>query len=434
MPTGTDSGFGPPASVQLSAIRVAAVMVVERIEQTPDMVALSSGAWNDSVLVERIGQAVIDAANALREKGEIGQQLDLQGVIQNAREELLGLGPLGSLLDDDDVVEIHVHRYSWVSTVRTKGPRRVETPFASALSLERTIKRLCAVSGAPVGPAETVVERQIHSGSVKLVAVFPPVSCTGPVATLHVSRPATFTLEDHVRAGTMSRSMATFLGQAIAGHVNILVTAAPGADGRNMLAALLSAVRPNDHVVVARDAGGEVAIPRSGTCLLTPSTRPGADAVHTAARLAPDSLFVADCDGLALSEVLNVVAAGGEGIVAFMCAPTLRHAFARAVPEIVALRPGLSIDAVREWLSSSFDIAVEVVRMRDGRSRVSRIAEPVGVEGGVVALRDIYSFTVERTAAGGSVEGSFHPTGVVPVIGDSLHARGVGFDSGLFQR
>jgi pilus assembly protein CpaF len=94
----------------------------------------------------------------------------------------------------------------------------------------------------------------------------------------------------------------------------------------------------------------------------------------------------------------------------------------------------LPIESVREWLSASFDLAIEVVRLRDGRSRVARIAEPAGVEGNIIAMRDIFTFSVERTASGGTVEGSFHPTGVVPKVADNLQARGVPIDPNLFRR
>ena len=49
-------------------------------------------------------------------------------------------------------------------------------------------------------------------------------------------------------------------------------------------------------------------------------------------------------------------------------------------------------------------------------------------------LRDIFTFTVERTAAGGTVEGSFQPTGVVPRIAEDLVSRGVPLDLGIFKR
>jgi pilus assembly protein CpaF len=76
---------------------------------------------------------------------------------------------------------------------------------------------------------------------------------------------------------------------------------------------------------------------------------------------------------------------------------------------------------------------IEIARLRDGRHRVLRVAE-LELEGNRVAVRDIFTFAVERTAAGGAVEGSFHPTGVVPGIVEDLAARGIQIDASIFKR
>jgi pilus assembly protein CpaF len=99
----------------------------------------------------------------------------------------------------------------------------------------------------------------------------------------------------------------------------------------------------------------------------------------------------------------------------------------------MAARPGLTPEAARSWLLGSFELAVEVARLRDGRYRVMRVAELYGSNGGILG-RDIFTFLVERTAAGGAIEGSFGPTGVVPRIADELAARGGAFDASLFKR
>lgn len=427
-------GFGSPESVQIPAQRIAAVTLVNRIEEAVDLQPINDGSEPAKTILDRIERALRDTAASLRSSGEIAPQADVESIVREARDEILGLGPLQALLEDEDVLEIHVHRHSWVSTIRASGPRRAEIPFATEASLDRMLRRLCARAGTPVHEGEATVERQVQPGNATLVAAFAPVSGTGPVATLRKCAPVSQTLEDLVRAGTMSRAMASFLGHAVAGHVNILITVASGADGRSMIASLLSAVRPDEHVVVAHDSSCQFVLPRNGTSIRTQGSQQGAEAVRAASHLGPDCLFVTNCEGLIASEVLDAVAGGSDGVVAMMRAPTLRHAFARAVPEIAALRAGLPIEAVREWLNASFDVAIELVRLRDGRSRVARISEPAGVEGNAIGVRDIFTFTVERTASGGAVEGSFHPTGVVPKIAENLQACGLGLDPALFRR
>jgi pilus assembly protein CpaF len=101
---------------------------------------------------------------------------------------------------------------------------------------------------------------------------------------------------------------------------------------------------------------------------------------------------------------------------------------------MAATRKGITVDVAREWLASAFDLVVEVGRLRDGRQRVTRVAEFAQAGPNALELREIFNFTVERTAAGGLVEGSFNATGVVPRLADDLTARGVAIDRSIFKR
>jgi pilus assembly protein CpaF len=93
-----------------------------------------------------------------------------------------------------------------------------------------------------------------------------------------------------------------------------------------------------------------------------------------------------------------------------------------------------SISTVREMVAGSFEIVVEVARLRDDRHRVLRVAELAGTQGEDFELLDIFTFVADRTAAGGLIEGSFVPATNVPPVAELLRLRGVAMDSSLFSR
>ena len=84
-------------------------------------------------------------------------------------------------------------------------------------------------------------------------------------------------------------------------------------------------------------------------------------------------------------------------------------------------------------MATSFELAIEIAQLRDGRRRVMRIAEFQASDAGLIG-RDVFTFVVERTALGGTVEGSFVATGHVPRIAEDLGARGSPLDSAIFRR
>jgi pilus assembly protein CpaF len=65
---------------------------------------------------------------------------------------------------------------------------------------------------------------------------------------------------------------------------------------------------------------------------------------------------------------------------------------------------------------------------------VLRIAEVVGTSGDSVVTNDIFTFVVDRTVAGGAIEGTFTPSGTVPRLAETLKARGTPLESALFAR
>ena len=156
--------------------------------------------------------------------------------------------------------------------------------------------------------------------------------------------------------------------------------------------------------------------------------------IRTASQLRPDALFVSACHGDVALSLLDCIGEGVQGLVACIRAPSLRQGLARLVAQVANQTTMPNVAVVREWINASFDIAIEVVRLRDGRTRVAKIAELAGLEGDVIAMRDVFDFSVERIAAGGAIEGSFHPSGLMPRVAEQLQARGIVTDAALFRR
>jgi len=105
------------------------------------------------------------------------------------------------------------------------------------------------------------------------------------------------------------------------------------------------------------------------------------------------------------------------------------------LPGVVAAeRPQIRIAAARELVVNAFEIVVEVARLRDDRHRVLRIAEITPSANEDIQTQDIFTFVMDRTAAGGAIEGTFAPSGVVPQVVDTLRSRGTAVESSIFSR
>jgi len=128
--------------------------------------------------------------------------------------------------------------------------------------------------------------------------------------------------------------------------------------------------------------------------------------------------------------VVGAISDGADGLVVSRAASSLRRGLLRIISE---LRPRYA-DGAAEVLAGAFEIVIEVARLRDDRHRVLRVAEILGADGGELDLSDVFSFTIDRTASGGLIEGSFVPASAMPAIADAMRTRGAPIDGSQFTR
>jgi pilus assembly protein CpaF len=418
----------PRETPQQAARRLALITLVDRVADVVDLSPLKQSAAVDESLSQQIDRAVREQAKAMREEGEAPEGTDLELLARDALRELVGLGPIGPLLEDEETFEIHVARPDYVLALKNGQPTLADPSFTSEDALGRVVVRLAHQAGEPWREGEHVIERRLARGA-HMVAIAPPAASTW-VLTVRKRRRVESSLEEMVRTGGLSRPIAGFLEACLAARANVLVVGSGPGVVSATLGALASAVPVGERVAVLQDAddiaiGQAQVIPLS----LTDHGSRGEESVRAAARLGVDRLVVASLGGLVAAATIDAIGEGSEGVLAGVGAPSLRHALARLASQIALARPGGSIEAAREAVGESFDLALEVVRAADGRNRVLRIAELSGSDAKGVVSRDLFVLSADGTG-----EGAYVPTGTVPRLMGDFAARGVKVDGNLFKR
>ena len=418
----------PRQTSQQAARRLALITLVDRVADVADLAALKVSPVVSEALTQEIDRAVRDQAKAMREEGEVPEGSDLELLARDALRELVGLGPLGAILEDDETLEIHVTRPDYVLTIKNGQSTLADPSFTSEDALARVVARLAHQSGEPQREGEHVIERRLARG-VQMVAVAPPESASW-VLTLRKRRRVETSLEDLVRAATLSRTVATFLEACLAARANVLVVGAGAGAVSTTLAALASAISAGERVAVLQDAE-EIVVAHAHVIPLSMGDHGarGEQAVRAACSLGVDRLVVVSLAGSVAAAIVDAIGEGAEGVLAGLGAPSLRHGLARLAAQVALTRPGASIEAAREVAGESFDVVVEVVRAADGRFRVLRVAELAGSESKGIATRDLFV-----SSADGTGDGAYTATGTVPRFASEFAARGVKLDPNLFKR
>jgi len=415
---------------QHRAYRNAVASVVSRTLSHIDAQELERGI--DEATRSRIERVIDERIQELRSQGELAADVEVARVTNDVRAELLELGPLGPLLVDSAVSEVVATRFDTLTAVRAGRHVAIEPGFSSEESLRRVVRRMCRAAGAPLDGESGAVERRLRDGS-RLSAV---IGASAPAGLLVIQKPRRVgaTLEELVRSGTISRAIATFLGQCVAARVNILVVG-PRDPGTSAIVGAL-ATAANDARLVLLSELDDVAPADELATRLRPAPRPQetAHALRIAARVPGSRLIVEMTSAEVAAALADAVGDGSNGVVATLHAPSIRRALSRLSGDFASGHTGTPPSAAREWVSATFDVVVEVGRLRDTRLRVLRVCEIGGVNDDEVSVQEIFAFAAERTAAGGAVEGSFNPSGHMPRIAEELATRGFALDTSLFTR
>jgi pilus assembly protein CpaF len=406
--------------------RLALITLVDRVADVIDLAPLKQSPTLDDQMTQLIDRTVREQAKAMRDEGEAPEGIDLELLVRDALREFVGLGPIGPLLEDEECTEIQCMRHDYVLAARGGQAVLADASFTSEEALYRTIARLAHQSGEAWRPGELVLERRLARGAT-MVAIVPPAA-SASVLVVRKRRRVDMSLEELVRSGALSRPMATFLDHCLSARANVLVC---GTQGASLLLAALASSGPSGDRIAVLQENEELTIQQSQvvSLALPDHKHRGEEAMRAAARLRPERIVVTSMAGNVAAATLDVIAEGCEGVIAAVPAPSLRQALSRLVAQLCIARPGVGIDAARELVGESFDVAVEVARLPDGRIRIQRIAELGGSDAKGVAVRDLFT-----TSAEGPGDGGFVASGVVPRFVNDFAARGVKVDANLFKR
>lgn len=353
---------------------------------------------SDELLAALVGDAV-------HQEGTLLGPSALATAVREVRAVLFGAGPLQRWLDDPLVTDVLVNGPADVWVERAGRLVRTDADLGSVADVRDLAVRLAASGGRRLDDATATVDARLPDGT-RLHAVLPPLAGSCTVLSLRVLRRQPFTLDELVDRGTLAPAVAPLLQALVHRRANLLLSGPTGSGKTTLLAALLTAVPPDQRIVVVEEAG-ELWPDHPHVVHLTTRNAnvDGAGAVdlarlvREALRMRPDRLVLGEARGAEIREVLAALNTGHEGGCATLHANTAADVPARL--EAMAALAGMSRDALAAQAVSAVDAVLHL--RRAGPDRAQRRLSEVGV----VRRADDGSLVVEtavRCSGGGAVE------------------------------
>jgi pilus assembly protein CpaF len=351
--------------------------------------------------------------------------------------EILGLGPLQTLLEDDTITEVMVNGSKNIYIERKGKIHRVPVTFENNDHVMRIIDRIVAPLGRRIDESSPYVDARLPDGS-RVNAVIPPISLVGPVLTIRKFSRNPITVEQLIQFGSVTQEGIQFLKACVEARLNVVISGGTGS-GKTTLLNVLSGFIPSDERIVTIENAAELQLRQEH--VVTLESRPPniegrgeitiRDLVVNSLRMRPDRIIVGEIRDEAALDMLQAMNTGHDGSMTTLHSNSPRDTLARL--ETMTLMAGMDLPsrAIREQVASAIDVICHQERMRDGTRKITNITEISGMEGEVITMTDIFVF--EQTGIeNGQIQGRLRPTGLRPKFMDKLEAAGINLPPSIF--
>mgnify|MGYP000701725955 CR=1 FL=1 len=374
--------------------------------------------------------------------GEMNLPINLSArlrLIKLINDEVLGLGPLETLLADPTISDILVNSYDRVYVERHGKLQEVEVKFHSNAHLLNIIDRIVSSVGRRIDESSPMVDARLLDGS-RVNAIIPPLALDGPSLSIRRFSVDKLKAEQLIALNSITKDMITVLEGAVKGKLNVLVSGGTGS-GKTTLLNLLSGYIPEDERIVTIEDSAELQLQQRHTVRL--ETRPAniegrgeisqRDLVKNCLRMRPDRIVIGEVRGGEALDMLSAMNTGHEGSLTTLHANSPRDALGRLEYMVCMAGFDVPVSNIRTQIASAIDIVVQLERQEDGRRRVTSIQEINGMEGNVITMSEIYSFAREGRDRDGNILGQFKATGVIPNFHSKLKTNGIDLPVELFD-
>ena len=334
--------------------------------------------------------------------------------------DILGLGPLEPLLEDDSINDIMVNGPDKTFVERRGKIVLSNVRFRDTAHLISICQRIASSIGRRIDESSPMVDARLKDGS-RVNIVFPPLALDGPYMSIRKFGRKAVDFAQLIEWKALTPPVARILEIAAKGRLNVVISGGTGAGKTTLMNALSRLIDVAERVVTVEDAA-ELQFQQPHVVRL--ETRPISlegrgeitqrDLVRNALRMRPDRIIIGEVRGAEAFDMLQAMNTGHDGSMSTIHANTTRDALTRIENMVQMGNMGLPSRAIRTQIVGSIDLIVQVERHRDGGRRVTQVSEVCGMEGETITMNDIFQFEVKGEGADGRLFGDYKVSRLPP--------------------
>jgi pilus assembly protein CpaF len=391
---------------------------------------------NDAASVRRALEQIF--VETLQEERLPMSRSDRNSLFEQIVADVLGYGPIEPLLKDETVTEILVNGADQIYIERNGILEETDITFRDNQEVMHVIDRIVTPLGRRIDESSPMVDARLPDGS-RVNIIIPPLALDGPSISIRKFAKAVFSAEDLIKVGTVTQEIIDFLSACVQARLNIVISGGTST-GKTTLLNVLSNFLPNTDRIITIEDSAELQLNKRHVVRLEsrPPNVEGKGAVHirqlviNALRMRPDRIVVGEVRGGEALDMLQAMNTGHDGSLTTAHSNTPRDTLHRVATMALMAGMELPLVAIREQISSAFNLIVHLDRLADGTRKIVKVSEVQGMEGEVIVMQDIFEF-VQTGVHGAKVEGYFTATGVRPQFMDKIETAGIQVPPTIFN-
>ena len=368
-------------------------------------------------LTDRVRGLVTEVIN--NERLPLDRQ-EQETVTADVVNDLVGFGPLESLLQDDTVSDILVNGARQIYVERRGRLELTELQFRDDRHVVYLAQRIAASVGRHVDEASPMLDARLADGS-RVNVILAPAVVNGPTISIRKFNHTLINFARMIELGSISPALGRVLEIAAHCRLNILISGGAGSGKTTLLNALSSFIDERERVVTIEDTAElQLQQPHVRRLENRPPDTEGKgeitqrDLMRNALRMRPDRIVVGEVRGPEAFDMLQAMNTGHRGSMSTLHANSTRDALVRLENMVLIANPYMPLRAIRSQIVSALDLVLQVERLHDGSRRVTELSEVVSMEEDIITLSSLFTFEYEDVSADGAVRGAFVAGGVRP--------------------
>jgi pilus assembly protein CpaF len=362
-----------------------------------------------------------------------------ENLISDIQHEVMGLGPLEPLVQDQTVNDILVNRADQIYVERAGKLQLTDVKFRDEAHLRKIIEKIVSAVGRRIDESSPMVDARLLDGS-RVNAIIPPLALNGSSLSIRKFSKDKLQISDLVEKRSITPEIAELLRGIVEARLNVLISGGTGC-GKTTILNILSGFIPSDERIVTIEDSAELQLRQEHVVRL--ETRPPnvegrgevtqRELVKNCLRMRPDRIVMGEVRSGECLDMLQAMNTGHDGSLTTIHANTPRDCLTRVETLVAMAGLNLATKALRHYVSSAIDVILQMTRLSDGSRKMTSLSEIVGMEGETITLQEIFLFQQTGLDDERKVHGQFRATGVRPKFVERFKALGIACDPSIFD-